>query len=261
MKVSEHGPFVRRYLHGTGVEIGAYKTPIPGITPIHVDRFDHYAGAPTGAEFFGDACDLPMLDSSLDFVATSHVIEHVADPVAAFNEWCRVLKDKGVIYMVVPDRRLTFDHTRALTPIDHMLQDHRIGTTPVDGTHIDDFVFGLDWERFSPDTAPDLISAAREELAKEYRTAISEGREINIHFHTFEPQQMVALINAVNDLPGRTARMKVLEVVEPFSRSRPDGFLIVARIVKPGAPVSKRSFWWKSRNDQRSVLKENARRF
>ena len=35
---------VARWLHGAGVEIGAFKSPVPGIKPVYVDRFDQYAG-------------------------------------------------------------------------------------------------------------------------------------------------------------------------------------------------------------------------
>lgn len=257
----EHAHFVPRYLFGTGVEIGAFLTPIPGIRPIYVDRFDAYANAPTGAEFHGDATDLPMLDSSLDYVASSHVIEHVADPIAAFREWCRVLKDGGIIYMVVPHRQLTFDHLRPLTPVEHLVEDHERGTTPVDGTHIDEFVYGIDWSRFSPATAPHLVPQEQQRLAGEYHQAIAAGREINIHFHTFEPEQFSRLIATVNTLSAPACTMEVLELITPFSASRPDGFLSIIRVRKPGAPVSRRPLLGMFRRDRSSVLRPDARRF
>lgn len=254
-----HRHIVPRYLFGIGTEIGAFQTPIPGIRPIYVDRFDRYAGSPTKAEFYGDAMDLPFLDDSLDYVASSHVLEHVADPVGALLEWTRVLKDQGIIYLVVPHRALTFDRTRPLTPIAHMLEDHANGTTPVDGTHIDEFVDGVDWHLFSPDTPPHLVPETRERFRREYHEAIAAGREINIHFHTFEPRQLRDLISAVNALNG-PASIDVLEVATPFPRERPDGFLLVARVHKPGVPVSRRPRWWTRTSDRSSVLKPDARR-
>lgn len=256
-KLLEHSDLVPKYLHGQGVEIGAFTTPVPGITPIHFDRFGHYAGQPTLAEYLGDACALPVFDSSVDHVVTSHVLEHVANPVAAFREWCRVLKDQGIIYLVVPHRALTFDRPRPLTTVDHMLQDHAVGTTQVDGTHIDDFVYGVDWSLFSPATPAGEVAAARERQAQEYRTAIAEGREINIHFHTFEPQQLNELITAVNALPDANARIEVLETIAPFSASRPDGFLLIARVHKPGAPRSVRGT---PLPDRASVVRPDAQR-
>jgi SAM-dependent methyltransferase len=227
-----HADVVPHYLHGNGVEIGAFKTPIPGIAPVYVDRFGHYANEPTGAEYLGDACALPFHTRSLDYVATSHVIEHVANPVAAFKEWCRVLKHDGIIYMVVPDRRLTFDHPRPLTAVPHILDDFAHGTTQVDGTHIDDFTFGVDWALFSPATPPDNAQAEREALAASYRERIAQGLEINIHFHTYEPEQMFALIAGANEVLGGP-KIEVLHAVERFPAENPIGFLVLARVRHP----------------------------
>lgn len=229
---STHADAVQHYLRGNGVEIGAFKTPIPGIRPVYVDRFGHYANEPTGAEYLGDACALPFHDRSLDYVATSHVIEHVANPVAAFKEWCRVLKHEGIIYMVVPDRRLTFDHPRPLTPVPHILDDFARGTTQVDGTHIDDFTYGVDLSLFSPATPPERVQAEREALAASYRERIAQGLEINIHFHTYEPPQMTALIEETNHLLGGPT-IHVLHAVERFPAENPIGFLIIAQVRHP----------------------------
>ena len=259
MPLLEHADLVPAHLFGIGVEIGAFKTPIPGIRPIYVDRFSHYAGEPSGAEYFGDATRLPVRGSSLDYVASSHLIEHVANPISAFREWCRVLKDGGIIYMVVPHRQLTFDRPRPLTPVEHMVDDFLRNTTQVDGTHIDDFVFGIDWARFSPSSPPGKEAEERAKLAAEYRMNIAAGHEINIHFHTFEPDQMNALIAQANTL-DIGARVEVLRTEDRFSRSRPDGFLIIARVRKPGAPVSRRRRWpWQSASSE-TVLLSDARK-
>lgn len=255
----EHADLVPQYLHGTGTEIGAFKTPIPGIRPIYVDRFTEYAGEPTRAEFFGDACDLPMHDASLDYVASSHLIEHSADPLGAIKEWCRVLKHRGIIYMVVPHRRYTFDHSRALTTVEHMVEDFHRKTSQVDDTHIHDFVHGIDWALFSPGTPEGEVEKARMRLEGEYRSAIAAGREINIHFHTFEPMQMGDLFQAANELPIG-AHLEMLRIEERFSRSRPDGFLIVARVHKRDAAVSRRRFFPMFKDGRAAALRPDARR-
>ena len=59
------------------MEIGAFTRPIPGIRPTYVDRFATYADQATLADYFGDACDLPYYDDSLDFVASSHVTSNM----------------------------------------------------------------------------------------------------------------------------------------------------------------------------------------
>ena len=228
----EHSEVVPRYLSGAGVEIGAFKTPIPGIKPVYLDRFASYANEPTLADYYGDACEIPYHDSSLDYVASSHVLEHVANPLAALAEWFRVLKHDGCIYMVVPDRRRTFDHRRPLTEIAHMLDDYRNGTTQSDATHIDDFVYGVDWKTFSPATAPADEKRARDGLAAIYHSSVAGGLEINIHFHTFTLPSAVALIEAGNLESLWNGAIEVIETVDEFPASNPNGFLIVARVRK-----------------------------
>jgi SAM-dependent methyltransferase len=238
----EHSEMVRRYLSGYGVEIGAFKTPIPGIKPVYVDRFAEYANEPTLAEYYGDACNLPFFASSLRYVASSHVLEHVANPLAALSEWFRVLRHGGIIYMVIPDRCRTFDHTRPLTSPGHLLADYRQGTSQSDATHIDDFVYGVDWRLFSPSTPPSSEQAARDELASIYHASAVAGREINLHYHTFESSSTVELIEIGNREAIWPGKMEILQVAECFPDSNPIGFLIVARVLKPWRDRGKALF-------------------
>jgi SAM-dependent methyltransferase len=228
----EHTDIVPRYLVGPGVEIGAFKTPIPLISPVYVDRFSTYAGEPTMADYFGDACDLPFHDDSVNYVASSHLLEHVANPLEALKEWTRAIRHGGYIYMVIPDRRFTFDSRRSVTEPAHMLHDFRAGVNQVDGTHIDDFVFGIDWNTFSPGTALNDRDEARSSLAKTYRSSVEAGLEINIHFHTFEPESATELIEIGNRECIWHGRLEIREVVERFPSSNPNGFLIVAKVRK-----------------------------
>lgn len=250
----EHLELTSRFLHGPGVEIGAFKTPIPGIKPIYVDRFSEYAGEATLADYYGDACELPFLDSSLQYVATSHVLEHVANPLAALSEWFRVLQHGGIIYMVLPDIKKTFDHPRPLSTVEHMLADFRNNVSQSDGTHIDDLVYGVDWNTFSPETQPQDVKAAQDEMASVYRRTIAEGSEINIHFHTFTTANATELIEAGNSESIWKGGIDVIKVCEDFPDSCPNGFLVVARVRKTfpsrlGALFSRKG------------LRDNARKF
>jgi SAM-dependent methyltransferase len=184
----------------TGTEIGPGSTPIPGLdpAPIYVDCFKTFAAAPCRADYYGHACALPFHDHSLDYVLASHVLEHVANPIAALAEWYRVVRPGGHIYLIVPDRRATWEHTRELTPVDHMIEDFVRGTTAVDATHIDEFVFQADWSIFSPETPAEDVSAKQAELARTLRWAVENREEINIHFHTFEPSNLRELLERLS---------------------------------------------------------------
>ena len=183
-----------------GTEIGPGSSPVPGLdpAPIYVDCFKTFAAAPCRADYYGHACALPFHDHSLDYVLASHVLEHVANPVRALAEWYRVVRPGGFIYLIVPDRRATWEHARELTPVDHMIDDFVRGTTAVDATHIDEFVFQADWSIFSPETPAEDVPAKQAELARTMHWAVEHGEEINIHFHTFEPSNLRELLERLS---------------------------------------------------------------
>jgi SAM-dependent methyltransferase len=228
----DHTDTAPKYLKGDGVEIGAYIRPIPCIKPIYVDRYSHYAGEDTCADYYGDACDLPFHDSSLDYVASSHLLEHAANPLQALSEWFRVLKHGGIIYTVIPDRQRIFDHPRPLTEVAHMVEDFRNETTMADPTHIEDFALGVDWKEFSPDSDPENYQKERDAYVAMCHKKLETQGEINIHFHTYESHTAVELIKAGNQEPAWPGRMEVLEIQEKFPFPDHMGFLIVARVYK-----------------------------
>ena len=222
---------------GKGVEIGAFLTPLPVIKPYYVDYFEEYAGAKCLLDFKGDACSLPFKDCSLDYVATSHVIEHVANPIQALAEWVRVLVDGGIIYMVVPDRRKTWDRKRPATLAKHMLEDFRKGVAQNDPTHVQDFSDGIIWSEFAPGQSEDDRLAYRKVL----EDSTAAGLEINIHFHTFEPSSFSTVIDSVNHSGLLSSYLRINEIVEDFPSNNPNGFLVVLT-VEGGVAKKTKSF-------------------
>src|SRR5580698_7804560 len=61
--------------------------------------------------------------NSYDFVAASHVLEHVANPLRALTEWKRIVRPSGTVLLVLPHKRHTFDHRRPFTTFDHIKAD------------------------------------------------------------------------------------------------------------------------------------------
>ena len=53
-------------------------------------------------DIVAEANDIPLPDASQDYVVSSHVVEHLPDPIGAFYEWNRILKPDGIIVMIVP---------------------------------------------------------------------------------------------------------------------------------------------------------------
>lgn len=58
----------------------------------------------------GDAITLEMIaDASLDFIFSSHVFEHLHNPIGVLENWSRKLKPGGFVAAVIPDLRYCFD--------------------------------------------------------------------------------------------------------------------------------------------------------
>ena len=77
--------------------------------------------------------DLPFRDGAVDFVFSSHVIEHFADPLRALEEWRRVARRKVVL--VIPHRDRTFDAARPLSTVQELLDRHSQGFTSEEDRH------------------------------------------------------------------------------------------------------------------------------
>lgn len=251
-----------RGLHG--VEIGPGTAPVPGLDPrpIYVDCFKAFGADATQADYYGHACALPFHDHSLDYVIASHVLEHVANPIAALAEWYRVVRPGGVIYFVVPNRRATWDRTRELTPVEHLLADFVRGTTACDATHIDEFAFGLDWELYEPGTPADAVSARRADLARGLHAAVARGEGINLHFHTFEPCTVRELLERLRDGPTPRFAWDLLELIDGFPRHTPSGVLAILRAHQGWlARARAEAFRLRTDGDPRAALRPDAEPF
>lgn len=65
---------------------------------------------------------LPFPHQSLDYVLSSHVLEHFYDPIQTLGEWVRVIKPGGYIFAIIPHKERTFDKDRELTSISELIE-------------------------------------------------------------------------------------------------------------------------------------------
>jgi hypothetical protein len=71
-------------------------------------------------------------------VLSSHVLEHIANPIRALKEWRHMLTGSGTIIVVVPEGGRTFDHLRPTTTLIHFDCDERNDVGEDDSTHFDE---------------------------------------------------------------------------------------------------------------------------
>jgi SAM-dependent methyltransferase len=137
--------FVTSYLRGLrGIEIGASAHNRYFLDAINVDRYADtdtiykreerrlaLRAAKVDVVAPGDA--LPFDDDAADFVFSSHVIEHIPDPIRALEEWVRVARRYVVV--VVPHRDRTFDADRPLTTANELIERHLTRFTSEEDKH------------------------------------------------------------------------------------------------------------------------------
>lgn len=104
---------------------------------------------PAGQQYIVEATEMECLASgSYDFVLSSHVLEHCANPILALSEWRRLLKDPGTLVLILPHKDKTFDHRRSVTTMEHLIADFNSGKTEDDLTHLPEILalhdFGCD---------------------------------------------------------------------------------------------------------------------
>jgi SAM-dependent methyltransferase len=86
-------------------------------------QFHHDKSA--GRQYIAEATEMGCIPSaSYDFVISSHMLEHTANPILALSERVRLLKDQGYLVLLLPHKDGTFDHRRPVTTIQHLIADY-----------------------------------------------------------------------------------------------------------------------------------------
>jgi len=204
------------YVRGAGIEIGALHEPtkLPqGVRALYVDKFptnvlmSHHPELSdrelVNVDIVDDGESLQKIsDESQDFVIANHFLEHCQDPISTVGNMVRVLRQDGILYLALPDKRFTFDLDRPVTPIEHVLTDHQCGPQ---GSRKDHFE---EWFR--------LVRKIEDDAERE--KAIAEGDESQdlIHYHVWTQTGMLELIATLQrsyDLELELMRKNGIEVI------------------------------------------------
>ena len=194
-----------RWLSGSGVEIGALHHPLSvpqGANVRYVDRMpeselrQHYKElqdetfAPIS--IIGNAQDLTNVENdSVDFVIANHLVEHLDNPIRGLQEMVRVLRPGGVLYLALPDPRVTFDFERQLTTVQHLVDEYRNGPDATREAHFRDWV-----EKVEPHT-----HFGRADKLDERVQALLE-MDYSIHYHLWRPDTFLEFLTAARSEAG-----------------------------------------------------------
>jgi SAM-dependent methyltransferase len=187
-----------KYLKGNGIEIGALHSPLTVPTSANVQYVDrmttidlrkHYPELNdlelVNIDIIADGERLDSIqDSTQDFVIANHFIEHCQNPLMALNNMFRVLKEDGLLYLAVPDKRFTFDIDRPVTSLDHILRDFEEGGEWSMRQHFEE------WVRF--------VCKVQDVAEVEKNTDELIDTNYSIHFHVWTQLEMLEFMLALN---------------------------------------------------------------
>lgn len=95
--------FIRKYFVGSGLDIGGKPDPLA----LYQEFFCRMTEVRTWDLEDGDAQFLEgVADDSVDFVHSSHCLEHMVDPKQAVKNWLRVVRPGGHVIVTVADEDL-----------------------------------------------------------------------------------------------------------------------------------------------------------
>lgn len=153
---------------------------------IDVDGSETFLGNQNKINYKSDATKLNFIKShSQDFICSSHLLEHISNPIKAINEWKRILKKEGIIYCAIPDKRFTFDHKREVTSLSHLIEDYKRNILPGDEIHVKEFL--KNWDG-------DMDGLSRNEFKK----LVMKNYSINVHHHVWTKKEVKELFEYLN---------------------------------------------------------------
>jgi len=149
--------------------------------------FVYAPGKESGRQIICDGSDLSLIaDQSYDFLISSHVIEHIANPIAALKNWQRVLRDDGTMVLIAPHHADIYDHRRPVTRMEHLVDDFQQGIQEDDVTHLEESLALHDY-------GWDPASLKPEEFK---RRALDNHSQRVLHHHVFDRDLLAELVQA-----------------------------------------------------------------
>ena len=149
------------------------------------DTYRFHPGSVVGRQFIAEGADLRSVPTeSYDFILSSHMLEHTANPLRALKQWAERLRVGGGLILVLPHRDGTFDHRRPVTSLQHLEADFENETAEGDLTHLQEVL-----------ELHDISRDAGISDAEALRTRALQNADIrSMHHHVFDTRLAVATL-------------------------------------------------------------------
>jgi SAM-dependent methyltransferase len=183
-----------QYIRGEGIEVGAFNNPLripPSAQVTYVDRLtteelraeypemNDYEIVPVSIVADGESLE-QLADASQDFIIANNFLEHCQDPIGTLRNFFRVVRPRGILFLVIPNRRSNIDVDRVETPIDHLIRDHEKGPE------------GSRWEHYM-DWTRSILKIDEEGQARRKAEELIRA-DYSIHFHVFTEFEVLDLL-------------------------------------------------------------------
>ena len=135
-----------------------------------------------------------------DWIIASHTIEHTPDLIDFLNDCDSILKDDGMIFLVIPDKRYCFDHYRPITGISKIIDSHfQKNKMHTPGTVAEFFLNhaskagSIAWDSIA--TGKYKFSYSLENALEGIRSVINDKVYIDVHAWCFVPHSFRLIIH------------------------------------------------------------------
>ena len=206
-------------ISGQGLEIGPSHNPIaPKKEGYRVHIIDHMSREELREKYKGHQVELSNIEevdfvwkgesyadltgkkNFYDWIIASHLIEHTPDLIGFLINCDEVLKDDGVISLVIPDKRFCFDHYRPITGlgriIDAYLQKntlHSAGTVAEYFLNVVSRAGRIAWEPYARGEYSTVHTL--EDARNGFDRVIEKKEYIDVHSWCFTPHSFRLIVH------------------------------------------------------------------
>jgi SAM-dependent methyltransferase len=154
-------------------------------------------------------------EAPFDYVIASHLIEHIPDPVTWLSDIAKILRPSGILSLVIPDKRFTFDINRRTSEIGDLVDAYLRRLHKPSFKQAYDFISKEITEMVDPAAvwagAVDFAGVVRSDVPDPdvaalqlCRTIQSSDQYVDLHCNVFTPESFL-------DLFERLARLGLIE--------------------------------------------------
>jgi len=193
----------RKYLAGTGIEIGGLNRPLKvpkDVKVRYVDLIDNETAknviypnlkknkvSLVNVDIVDDGEKLSSISQeSQDFIIANHFLEHTQNPIKTIKNHLSRLKVNGILFYCVPDKRKTFDKNRPITTFEHVLKDFKEGPGWSYESHLHEYI--------------ELIQHPKSKISNEKLVEGLRRSKKNIHFHVWDRDALYEFLEKTNQV-------------------------------------------------------------